>query len=115
MILRVWLVADDKTAVQSEDAESIGYIIPTPVVDHFIQDYERNGRYTAFPNLGVEWQKLESPHLRKALGMKVSTFVWSGHAWCCLDRESKIPALWEEDLLYLMGATPSALWGRVIG
>lgn len=57
---------------QHDDAESIGYIIPTPVIEHFATDYERNGRYTAFPNLGVDWQKLESPHLRKALGMKVT-------------------------------------------
>ena len=56
---------------QGEEVESLGYIIPPPVITHFITDYERNGRYTAFPNLGVEWQRLESPHLRKALGMKV--------------------------------------------
>jgi hypothetical protein len=46
------------------------YIIPTPVIHHFIADYERNGAYTGFPTLGVEWQKLENPHLRKSLGMK---------------------------------------------
>jgi hypothetical protein len=56
--------------VQHEDAENIGYIIPPPVIQHFITDFERNGRYTAFPALGIEWQKMESPFLRKALGMK---------------------------------------------
>ncbi len=47
---------------------------PTPlsaVINHFITDYERNGRYTGFPALGIEWQKMESPVLRSALGMKV--------------------------------------------
>lgn len=34
-------------------------------------DYERNGRYTGFPALGIEWQKMENPSLRAALGMKV--------------------------------------------
>lgn len=34
------------------------YIIPNPVIDHFIADYERNGKYTGFPCLGVEWQKV---------------------------------------------------------
>lgn len=58
--------------VQHEDAENIGYVIPTPVMEHFINDYERNGQYTAFPSLGIEWQKMESPFLRKALGMLVS-------------------------------------------
>lgn len=50
------------------------YIIPTPVVKHFITDYERNGAYTGFPCLGVEWQKLENPDMREALKMKVRVF-----------------------------------------
>lgn len=33
-------------------AENISYIIPTPVIEHFINDYERHGRYTGFPSLG---------------------------------------------------------------
>ena len=57
--------------LQQEDAENIGYVIPTPVIEHFINDYERNGQYTAFPSLGIEWQKMESPFMRKALGMQV--------------------------------------------
>lgn len=40
-------------------------------VTHTHTDYERNGRYTGFPALGLEWQKMESPALRAALGMKV--------------------------------------------
>lgn len=58
-------------SLKHEDAENIGYVIPTPVIDHFISDYARNGHYTAFPALGIEWQKMESPFMRKALGMKV--------------------------------------------
>ncbi len=57
--------------MQHEDAENIGYIIPPPVIQHFITDFERNGKYTAFPVLGIEWQKMESPFMRRALGMKV--------------------------------------------
>ena len=63
--------------MQHEDAENIGYIIPPPVIQHFITDFERNGRYTAFPALGVEWQKMESPFLRKALGMSVRESSYS--------------------------------------
>lgn len=33
-------------SMKQEDAENIGYVIPTPVIMHFIQDYERNGAYT---------------------------------------------------------------------
>ncbi|XP_021848466.1 protease Do-like 9 [Spinacia oleracea] len=57
-------------SMKQEDAENIGYVIPTPVIMHFIQDYERNGAYTGFPILGFEWQKMENPDLRVAMGMK---------------------------------------------
>lgn len=52
---------------RSEDAENIGYVIPTTVVSHFLDDYERNGKYTGFPSLGVLLQKLENPALRACL------------------------------------------------
>ncbi|KAL6559421.1 Protease Do-like 9 [Orobanche gracilis] len=57
-------------SLKHEDAENIGYVIPTPVIMHFIQDYEKNGTYTGFPILGVEWQKMENPDLRLSIGMK---------------------------------------------
>ncbi|KAF6136573.1 hypothetical protein GIB67_016029 [Kingdonia uniflora] len=53
--------------LRSEDAENIGYVIPTTVVSHFLNDYERNGKYTGFPCLGVLLQKLENPALRACL------------------------------------------------
>uniref|UniRef100_A0A5B7A483 Putative DEGP protease 2 isoform 1 n=1 Tax=Davidia involucrata TaxID=16924 RepID=A0A5B7A483_DAVIN len=52
---------------RSEEAENIGYVIPTTVVSHFLNDYERNGKYTGFPCLGVLLQKLENPALRTCL------------------------------------------------
>ncbi|KAI6700652.1 hypothetical protein NL676_014976 [Syzygium grande] len=58
-------------SLKHEDVENIGYIIPTPVIRHFIHDYEKNGLYTGFPILGVEWQKMENPDLRMAMGMKL--------------------------------------------
>ncbi|GMI99161.1 degradation of periplasmic proteins 9, DegP protease 9 [Hibiscus trionum] len=57
-------------SLKHEDAENIGYVIPTPVIMHFIQDYKKNGAYTGFPVLGIEWQKMENPDLRLAMGMK---------------------------------------------
>eukprot|EP00775_Hariotina_reticulata_P010689 gene10689-10847_t len=53
-------------------AELLGIQIDAaePVIAHFINDYERNGQYTGFPCLGVEWQKLENPDLRQALLMR---------------------------------------------
>ncbi|KAL6978438.1 Protease Do-like 2, chloroplastic [Sarracenia purpurea var. burkii] len=52
---------------RSEEAENIGYVIPTTVVSHFLDDYERNGKYSGFPCLGVLLQKLENPALRDCL------------------------------------------------
>jgi hypothetical protein len=57
-------------SLKEEDAENISYVIPTPVVEHFLEDYKRNGEYTGFPMLGAEWQKLENPAQRRSLGMK---------------------------------------------
>ncbi|XP_062233212.1 protease Do-like 9 [Phragmites australis] len=57
-------------SLKHEDAENIGYVIPTPVIKHFIEDYEKSGDYTGFPVLGIEWQKMENPDLCKAMGMK---------------------------------------------
>ncbi|KMT10529.1 hypothetical protein BVRB_5g116530 [Beta vulgaris subsp. vulgaris] len=57
-------------SIKHEDAVNIGYVIPTPVIIHFIQDYERNEAYTGFPIIGFEWQKMENPDLRMAMGMK---------------------------------------------
>ncbi|XP_057982835.1 protease Do-like 9 [Malania oleifera] len=56
-------------SLKHEDVENIGYVIPTPVIMHFIKDYEKNGAYTGFPILGVEWQKMENPDLRMSIGM----------------------------------------------
>eukprot|EP00899_Mesostigma_viride_P020103 jgi/Mesvir1/28094/Mv04681-RA.2 len=56
-------------SLRSEDTENIGYVIPTPVINHFLTDYIKNGRYTGFPILGIEWQKSENPALRACVGM----------------------------------------------
>ncbi|KAM3359569.1 protease Do-like 9 isoform X1 [Capsicum galapagoense] len=57
-------------SLKHEDVENIGYVIPIPVIVHFIRDYEKNGAYAGFPILGVEWQKMENPDLRLSMGMK---------------------------------------------
>jgi len=45
-------------------------VIPTPVVEHFLTDYERNNAFTGFPMLGLSWQTTESPALRKVMKMQ---------------------------------------------
>ncbi|GKA90791.1 protease Do-like protein 9 [Tanacetum coccineum] len=51
--------------LKDDDAKNIGYVIPTALIMHFIQDYGKNGSYTGFPILGIEWQKMENPDLSK--------------------------------------------------
>uniref|UniRef100_A0A1D2A691 PDZ domain-containing protein n=1 Tax=Auxenochlorella protothecoides TaxID=3075 RepID=A0A1D2A691_AUXPR len=51
------------------EAENIGYVIPTPVIHHFLVDYQRNGTFTGFPALGIQWQRMESATLRQSHGM----------------------------------------------
>lgn len=50
--------------------ENIGYIIPVPVINHFLEDLERHdGKYTGFCELGISWQSLENEGMREVLGM----------------------------------------------
>nr|DAD37921.1 TPA_asm: hypothetical protein HUJ06_008562 [Nelumbo nucifera] len=60
---------------RSDEAENIGYVIPTTVVSHFLDDYDRNGKYTGFPCLGVLLQKLENPALRSCLKVQYNEGV----------------------------------------
>ncbi|KAG5543073.1 hypothetical protein RHGRI_015981 [Rhododendron griersonianum] len=53
---------------QSNEDESD--VIPAEVIEHFIQDYDRNGAYTGLPLLSIKWQKMENPCLRMFMNMK---------------------------------------------
>ncbi|KAI5068576.1 hypothetical protein GOP47_0016921 [Adiantum capillus-veneris] len=52
-----------------DTADNIGYVIPTPVIHHFLKDYNKHGHYTGFPSLGFVFQTLTNPDLRKFLKM----------------------------------------------
>ena len=41
-------------------------VIPTPVITHFVRDYELNKRYTGFPALGCDFRKLENADLKRS-------------------------------------------------
>jgi len=52
------------------NAENIGYIIPVPVVQHFLLDIEKNGgNCSGFCDIGIQIQLLESENIRAALKM----------------------------------------------
>lgn len=56
-------------SLDADVAENIGWIIPTPVVSHFLTDFARCGAHSGFPVLGIRYQMMESPVLREAMGL----------------------------------------------
>ena len=56
-------------AMQSlENAENIGYIVPAPVINHFLQDIE-DGKFDGFPELDIYVQTIENKALRETLAL----------------------------------------------
>jgi len=51
-----------------DDAENIGYVIPAPVVEHFLRDVG-TPPYEGFPHLGLNVQYLESSTHRRFIGL----------------------------------------------
>ncbi len=45
-------------------AQSIGYLVPTMIIEHFLKDIE-DGKYDGFPHTGLTIEKLENPTLRR--------------------------------------------------
>jgi S1-C subfamily serine protease len=75
-----------------EEAESVGYMVPAPVVRHFLEDVA-DGRYDGFPEIGAQLQPLESPALRESLGLAarqsgglVSRVLHGGSSFGVLER-----------------------------
>jgi len=52
-----------------DEAENVGYMIPAPVVAHFLEDV-KDGRYDGFPRFGIRVQNMESEAQRVAAGMR---------------------------------------------
>ncbi|KAK6164770.1 hypothetical protein DH2020_001634 [Rehmannia glutinosa] len=71
---------------RSDEVENIGYVIPSTVVSHFLEDYERNGKYTGelpfsseIKMFSFSWsviaKKLENPALRACLNVPTNEGV----------------------------------------
>src|SRR5690606_5312151 len=71
-----------------EEGENIGYMIASPVVQHFLRDLD-NGTFDGFPDLGIFTQNREAPAHRRALGLTdrhpggvlVLDVAFEGSAW----------------------------------
>jgi S1-C subfamily serine protease len=65
------VIADGKivgVAFQTGSGENVGYVIPAPVVKHFLDDLA-DGRHDGAPALPCAWQVMENRQLRKQYGM----------------------------------------------
>ena len=52
----------------AEEGENIGYMIPAPLVDHFLDDLS-DGTLDGVPDIALSWQNLENPQYREFVGM----------------------------------------------
>jgi hypothetical protein len=55
-------------AMSREDVENIGYMVPSPVIKHFLTDIA-DGKYDGIPELGISSQNMENPDIRLRSGM----------------------------------------------
>ena len=55
-------------AMSSQDVENIGYMVPSPVIKHFLKDIA-DGKYDGIPELGISTQEMENPDIRLRFGM----------------------------------------------
>ncbi|KAL4448419.1 hypothetical protein ABPG75_005638 [Micractinium tetrahymenae] len=58
-------------AIVPSEAQSVGYVVPTPVIFHFLDDIKTNGTFTGFPSLGVQTQRMEADALQQAYKVPV--------------------------------------------
>ncbi|KAL4855164.1 Protease Do-like 9 [Chlorella vulgaris] len=57
-------------SLSGNSTQSVGYVIPTSVVRHFLADVQRHEHYTGFPALNIVWQEMDSKALKKAYKMQ---------------------------------------------
>lgn len=72
--------------LSGHNVENIGYMIPPPVINHFLLDV-KDGRYDGFPDTGFYSQAMENPGMREKYKMKegqtgllVTHVVWNAGA-----------------------------------
>ena len=53
-----------------------GYVVPVNVINHFLDDVARHGRYSGVCGLGVRLQPMENEKLRTHFKMVRSSDVW---------------------------------------
>ncbi|MBU0483950.1 MAG: trypsin-like peptidase domain-containing protein [Proteobacteria bacterium] len=87
------------------DADNIGYLIPVPIINHFLEDI-KDGEYNGFPDLGLITQNMENPDMKKKYGMTTKqTGVMIRHI---LPGSSAIDKIKEQDIILSIDNHPIA-------
>lgn len=55
--------------MNSERYENIGYMVPAPVIKHFLVDIARDGHHHGTPDVLASMQKMENPDMRRYYGI----------------------------------------------
>jgi len=55
-------------SLTSASYNNIGYMVPAPIIKHFLQDIE-DGKHDGTPDLGISMQQMENPDIRKSYHM----------------------------------------------
>ncbi len=86
-----------------ENAQSIGYAIPIPLVRRFLEDV-KDGRYDGVPELGIYWTPMDNPGKRRRYGLRpeqtgilIHRVTYGSMAW---------GALQDDDILMKIDAVP---------
>lgn len=94
----------------SPGSENIGYVVPIPMISRFLADV-KNGRYGGIPALGVNFQEMENPSMRRAYGLKedavgvlITKIQYDSSAWGILK---------PGDVLVRLGGVPIGQNGTV--
>jgi S1-C subfamily serine protease len=56
-------------AFQAGRGQNISYMVPAPVIDHFLRDI-KDGTYNGIPSLEITWQEIENADMRSKLQLK---------------------------------------------
>jgi len=101
-------------SIDSGAAESIGYLIPVPVVERFLADVSKNGKYTGFATVGFDVQHCENPSLRAFHRMRptdAGVRVMHVHPLCARSHGDRLRA---GDIISAFDGTPIANDGTVV-
>jgi S1-C subfamily serine protease len=71
--------------------QNIGYIIPVPVIEHFLEGIKRKENNLNFPSIGMSWSKLENPSHKLSLQMREDqTGIYINHLIPLTDAYKKL-------------------------